>query len=308
MALYFNAGTNKLEKLPSPLNGTPMTFAGWIRRVNTGVAHTILQTSADVTESNGYRIEVTAAGVARCGHKSANANVSASAGTIADTNWHHVVGIFPSTASRTAYLDGTPGTAVTTAKAEVTETRILVGATYTGSALVQNTGMELADVAGWNDVLTDAEIAALAKGVSPALVRPNLLVFYAPLNGTTQDLRNNAAWNTETHSGFVAHPRIYMPATMPIIGVSSVSATTVAVTAGAMDYAEQGVSVILARVVAVTAIAMSYAGQALSVVRATTIAIVAGAMNYAGQALSLGAASSAGFVRQVLSIAIRLGL
>ena len=39
----------------------------------------------------------------------------------------------------------------------------------------------LAEAAIWNAALSDAEVAALATGVSPLLVRPGSLVFYAPL-------------------------------------------------------------------------------------------------------------------------------
>ncbi len=35
--------------------------------------------------------------------------------------------------------------------------------------------------ANWNVALTDAEVAALASGVSPLLVRPENLVRYRPL-------------------------------------------------------------------------------------------------------------------------------
>ena len=211
MAVYFNTAADRIERLPSPSNGAPQTFAGWIRRVNTGVAHTILQASADATDSNGFRIEVTAAGVARAGQKSGGANSAAAAGTIGDTSWHHVAGIFPSDSSRTAYLDGVPGAANTTARAAVSEARILIGATYVGGALAQNSGMELAEIAAWDVVLADDEIAALAKGISPLLVRAPDLTFYVPLISRVVDVKDNSAWGTVAHSGFVGHPRVFMP-------------------------------------------------------------------------------------------------
>jgi hypothetical protein len=39
----------------------------------------------------------------------------------------------------------------------------------------------LAEAAIWNTDLTDDEFAALADGYRPTLIRPNKLVFYAPL-------------------------------------------------------------------------------------------------------------------------------
>ena len=45
----------------------------------------------------------------------------------------------------------------------------------------------------WNVVLDAAEIAALAKGFSPRLVRPTGLVFYSPMVRDLYDARGGIA-------------------------------------------------------------------------------------------------------------------
>lgn len=78
----------------------------------------------------------------------------------------------------------------------------------------------IAEAAIWNVVLTAAEIAILAKGYSPLLVRPQSLVGYWPLIGRCSpeiDLVGGYGMTlTSGDSGPVvaAHPRVLMP-TMP---------------------------------------------------------------------------------------------
>lgn len=81
---------------------------------------------------------------------------------------------------------------------------------------IQNTDLDnrwngsIAEVAIWNAALTDAEIAALAKGTSPLQVHPANLKGYYPLWGVgatgDPDLSGNAGHLTETGTvGVVDH-------------------------------------------------------------------------------------------------------
>ena len=66
----------------------------------------------------------------------------------------------------------------------------------------------LAEHAVWNVGLTQADATALAKGFTPDQVRPQSLVFYAPLVRELRDLRGGLTI-TATNSPTVAnHPRV----------------------------------------------------------------------------------------------------
>ena len=71
----------------------------------------------------------------------------------------------------------------------------------------------IAEAAIWNVELTDAEVAILGKGFSPPFIRPESLVFYAPLIRDEDDDRvgglSLTAYNTPT---IASHPPIIYPA------------------------------------------------------------------------------------------------
>lgn len=70
----------------------------------------------------------------------------------------------------------------------------------------------IAEVGIWNVALSDSDVALLAKGVSPLMVHPESLVFYAPLIGQyspeieLRSARNLTLTGTPTQS---AHPPIF---------------------------------------------------------------------------------------------------
>ena len=61
----------------------------------------------------------------------------------------------------------------------------------------------------WNAALTDAEIASLAKGYKPTRIRPQSLVFYAPLIRDLQDTRGSLAITNNNSATVANHPRVY---------------------------------------------------------------------------------------------------
>lgn len=64
-----------------------------------------------------------------------------------------------------------------------------------------------AEIGHWNTQLSADEIAALAKGFSPRLIRPTSLIFHAPIVRDTRELRAGLAGNT-TGGAVSDHPRV----------------------------------------------------------------------------------------------------
>ena len=67
---------------------------------------------------------------------------------------------------------------------------------------------QIAEAAIWNVALTDGEIASLAKGFKPTRIRPQSLVFYAPLIRNLQDTRKGMALTNNNAATVAAHPRV----------------------------------------------------------------------------------------------------
>lgn len=108
--------------------------------------------------------------------------------------WGNWCGLYPSSASRTIFFNGTDKqTDATGLGALATLTTFYVAATGAGVASSQR-GI-FAEVGVWNVVLTDAEVALLGiSKYAPSLVRPASLVAYWPLFGVASpepDLAGN---------------------------------------------------------------------------------------------------------------------
>jgi len=106
----------------------------------------------------------------------------ASANDYSLNTWHHVCGVFSAADSRKVILDGsTSGTDATSVPADNVG-GVAIGAT-SGLSHAAYTSGAVAEAAVWDAALSDAEVAALAAGYSPLLIRPQNLVAYWPLGG-----------------------------------------------------------------------------------------------------------------------------
>lgn len=118
--------------------------------------------------------------------------------------------VLASTTSRTPYLDGTAGTTNTQTNNVGTGQDRLTLATYlSGSSPQELLNGRLADAAVWNVALSADEIASLAKGFKPTRVRPQSLVFYAPLIRDLNDLRGALPLTNNNSATVTDHPRVY---------------------------------------------------------------------------------------------------
>ncbi len=68
---------------------------------------------------------------------------------------------------------------------------------------------DIAEVGIWNVALTAAEIASLADGFTCDRVRPQSLVFYAPLIRDLHDIARGLAITNNNTATVANHPRVY---------------------------------------------------------------------------------------------------
>jgi hypothetical protein len=123
-----------------------------------------------------------------------------------ENQWQHACGVYTSTTSRTVYLDG--GNSVTNTDlttASLGTPIVSIGARLAGVFF----DGRIADVAVWNAGLTADEVASLAKGATCNLIRPQSLVFYAPLVRNLQDVRGGLTITNNNTATVANHPRVY---------------------------------------------------------------------------------------------------
>ena len=198
-----------LTATSAPASGAPMTICAWLNPQTTvsGVNRSVCQVDSSGPSFHGnYLLFSSSDGVnniLKADAYGASAFTSASGPSTFTTNqWLHCAGVFTSTTSRQAYLNGTSGTVNTTdCGAQNSATRTSHG--FQTLSLV-------AEVSIWNVALTAAEIASLAKGVTCDKVRPQSLVYYVPLIRNIQDVRSGRTVNNSATPATVAnHPRVY---------------------------------------------------------------------------------------------------
>ena len=136
------------------------------------------------------------------------------AGTPATNTWEPWAGTFDGTNARiyrNGALDGT-GSASSAGTANEVFVDVFGSASYAGSLTSgsQFVDGQIAEFAIWNVALSADEIASLAKGFRPPLIRPQSLVFYAPCVRALHDVRGGRTLVLQAGSDVASsHPRVY---------------------------------------------------------------------------------------------------
>ena len=206
MAYDFN-GTNQFLEVGSAVVNRPCTMAAWGYLDATDGARDIVSVSSKATRSV-LRLNVNS-GQYRIADQG-NVNAVANGATVSAGSWNHYAGVFASGSSRTPYTNGVAGTANTTSVAAITPTVTSIGAWFEGtSSPIQFFDGRIAEVGIWSAALTAAEIASLAKGMTPDKIRPQNLVFYAPLVRDLNDQKGGLTITNNTGATVANHPRVY---------------------------------------------------------------------------------------------------
>lgn len=167
---------------------------------------------------SGYLLEKINGGTIRAASTNFAA-ASSDVGSITAGVWFHACGVWASSTSRIVYLNGTAGTEDTTSKS------ISVDALYIGrrqaSSPDRYVNGKLAEAAIWSAALTAPEVASLAKGYAPSMVRPGSLAFYLPMvRGLVGDVVGGLQM-TNTSVTVAAHPRVIYPRRKQVVVASA---------------------------------------------------------------------------------------
>jgi hypothetical protein len=201
-----------------PLTGYPLTVAGWFNTTNAGaLQRPISMQDAGASKLVGFLVGYPGAGQFTTQIAMSTGNVlPTSSGTVTANTWQHGAHVSASSSNHTVYLDGGNSTNDTTLRGfESGMDRIYLGTANAGA--IHNFGGLLAEFGIWDAALDADEIAALAKGLSPLMVRPESLLFYAPLQSRASPEIELIGRRELTLTGTTVadHPRIYTPAGPP---------------------------------------------------------------------------------------------
>lgn len=202
MAYKFVDASTQYITGANPSSAMPMTLACYMKPVNTTTYHVglIVRTA---NASNYWQIYC----AGEIAGDPIRAELVGAIGAGAVTSiaftanaWNHGTGVFTSSTSRTAYINGGSAGSNTTSVTPTGVTEVRIGGPSTS---------DVAEAAIWDVALTAAEIASLGKGFKPTRIRPRSLVFYAPLVRNIQDVRKGITLTNNNSATVTDHPRVY---------------------------------------------------------------------------------------------------
>jgi hypothetical protein len=212
MAYEFASSSSQyLNTSSTPVTGTPITIAAWFYPT-TNASGTICSIGATSgTNRQQLFYDATGAGQSRVAANSVdNSGQSESSINFVVTlnTWQHSVGVFTSSTERLAYHNGVAGTVNTVSRNPSGLNTITIGGRWNTTIGGLVTG-RIAEVGIWSAALTAAEIASLAKGMTCDKVRPQSLVFYAPLVRNLIDQKGGRTITNNNGATVATHPRVY---------------------------------------------------------------------------------------------------
>jgi hypothetical protein len=219
MAYEFN-GTNQFLNTPTTsavVSGMPITMACWFYPNNNTTRYTLMAMANDWNNwsppnSGGYLIgaygNVAGDPVGIGTDNNGAAAVNSTAGFTAN-QWNHAAGVFTSTTSRTVYLNGGNSATNTVSHNPISPNQGLRLGRFIDVNFPFPLAGQLAEVGIWNAALTAEEIASIAKGMTCDKVRPQNLVFYAPLVRDLIDAKGGRTITNNNGATVANHPRVY---------------------------------------------------------------------------------------------------
>lgn len=184
MALYFDGTNDALVNTAWPVVDLTdgLTLACWFKVPTVATTRALFGISDSSTPYYSLYLQLDNATVSAYTTDGTNYNNATKTTAVANV-WSLACGTYPSISSRTAWLNGSPGSAQTTSRTCLSLDRITIGKRYyNGNATFGQAN--LAHVAVWRATLTAAEIEWLydgGRGTDPRLIRPDALICHYPL-------------------------------------------------------------------------------------------------------------------------------
>lgn len=205
MAYQFNGSNQYLTVTSAPAVAVPLTIAAWFRKNGTSAVNGIFLT-ATAGSANYFGFYFGSSSTVR-GDVGAGGNIAdfAASGPYSTNTWGHACLVGASATSRTIYRNGGNSATNTTSLTPTGITQLQI-AHYRGGVTFDG---QFAEVGVWNAALTAEEVASLAKGMTCDKVRPQSLVFYAPLIRDLQDMRGGLTITNNNGPTVADNPRIY---------------------------------------------------------------------------------------------------
>jgi hypothetical protein len=213
MAFFFNGTTHFLELIEAPVTAAPLTMVYWFKNFGKATQNALggisdsVGTEKFVIEARGDVAQDPIR--ARTFSVAVGNNASTSPSGFHPQKWAHGGGAYAAANSRIAYLNGVAGAAQTTSMTPLLVTQTNIGCTRGSSANTLFYYGSIAEFAIWSVALSAGEMAFLASGACPLLVRPASLVLYCPLLVDFRNTKGTSFTSSAPPTFTRDHPNIF---------------------------------------------------------------------------------------------------
>lgn len=210
MAYDFNGTNQYLTVASAPATVAPLTIAAWFRKSGTAVKNGIFLLNAftgNAEQNTTFGFYFGASTTVR-GYIQNSSTVTAdfaATGSYTTNSWGHACVVFATSTSRTIYRNGGNSATNTTSITPANIARFEI-ASFNNSGHFDG---QFAEVGIWNTNLNANEVASLSNGFTCDKVRPQSLVFYAPLVRNLQDVKGGLTITNNNTATVADHPRVY---------------------------------------------------------------------------------------------------
>jgi hypothetical protein len=217
MAYEFAAASSRyLSTASTPVSSLPCTLACWFRITSTSNNTALVTLDSGASSriqisNNGSTFPKRAVQAVTFNSSNSFGRIGINESSYSANEWYHAAGVFETNSIINAYFNANIGTIVTSSP-EVSVSginKILVGARTSAGAVGQFHNGQIAEVGVWNVALTAAEVSSLAKGMTCDKVRPQSLVFYAPLVRELIDQKGGLTITNNNAATVANHTRVY---------------------------------------------------------------------------------------------------
>jgi hypothetical protein len=215
MAYQLNGTSQYFNTALAPVSSGPVTLAAWFLPSNVTTSGVLVGITDNADANSGHRFTISASGAATGDPIEAICQPGTVSAVVAKTTtgytagaWQHACGVFTSSTSRTAYLNAGSSGTDTQSATPTGLNQIKIGMRVNVTPGLFFDGL-IAEVGIWNAALTAAEVASLADGMTCDKVRPQNLVFYAPLVRDLIDAKGGLTITNNNGATVANHPRVY---------------------------------------------------------------------------------------------------
>jgi hypothetical protein len=209
MAYQFASASSQYISSTHPVSAAPFTISAWARIDNTSGNKTVVQIG-NTGSSQRFLLYFAGNTLSFFVNQTGSFAQAQAASTASANIWYHCCAVEASSSDHRVYFNGTVGTLPNPATQSPTGINALnIGNDRNSNANANLMTGQMADVAVWDVALTAAEIGSLADGMSADKIRPDNLVYYAPLVRELVEVSGGLALTNNGTATVSNHPRIY---------------------------------------------------------------------------------------------------